>query len=106
MQRSSTVRKRLTPDQREKILGDYHRKRAAPTGFRPSGGHQRIGTATVASKAPAALGTPPGSFIAVPNLLALYRLHPGGRMMLEIGPGFRSEELAALLALLPALCSR
>ena len=112
MQRSSTVHKRLTPGQREKILGDYHRSGLPQRDFALQAGISVSALQLWLRKAAAAPGTPPGSFIAVPNLLApaappaVYRLHLGGGLMLEIGPGFRSEELAALLALLPALCSR
>jgi len=50
----------------------------------------------------------PTAFVQVPNLLAqapaaaVYRLHLAGGMILEIGSGFESEELSALLQLLRA----
>jgi hypothetical protein len=111
MQKSSTVRKRLTPVQREKILSAYRRSGLPQRDFALQVGVSVSSLQLWLRKAAAGAGAP-ASFIPVPNLVAsaspraMYRLHLGGGMSLEIGSGFRSEELAALLALLPAVCSR
>jgi len=113
MQTSFTVRKHKTPAQRERILRAYQRSELPQRDFARKRG---IGLSTLqlwlrkAAAGPSAESK--GSFISIPNLLAQsasgapYRLHLGGAMSLEIGSGFRSEELAALLALLPNVCSR
>jgi transcriptional regulator with XRE-family HTH domain len=102
MHRSTTrVRKHRTAEQRQKILSDYQ----------SSGLTQR----ECASQAGIALSTlhrwlrkpaNPRRFIRLPNVLAgagpaaPYRLHLGGGRILDIGSGFRAEELAVLLPLL------
>ena len=112
MQHSSTVRKRLTPAQREEILSAYRQSLLPQRDFALQAG---ISVSTLQLWLRKAAATPSprrASFIPVPNLLAsavpptMYRLHLAGGMSLEIGSGFRSEELAALLALLPTVCSR
>ena len=111
MQRPSTVRKRLTAAQREKILSAYRRSGLPQRDFALEAG---IGVSTLQlwlRKAATGLNGP-ASFIQVPNLMestggpAMYRLHLGGGRGLDVGSGFRPEELAALLALLPGVCSR
>ena len=97
----TAVRKHRTPAQRGELLQDYHQ----------SGLTQR----EYVERADIALSTLqrwlkqadcPPQFIALPQVspaispVAPYRLHLGGGRMLEIGAGFRTEELAALLALL------
>jgi len=109
MQHSSTVRKRLTPAQREKILRDYRQSGLPQREFALRVG---IGVSTLQLWLRKAGGSGASAgFVQVPNLLgaapaAMYRLHLGGGMSLEMGCGFRSEEVAALLALLPTVCSR
>ena len=106
MQKSSTVRKRLTPAQREEILGAYRRSGLPQRDFALRAG---ISVSTLQLWLRKASTR---SFIPVPNLLAaaapaaMYRLHLGGGMCLEMGLGFRCEEVAALLGLLPTVCSR
>jgi DNA-binding transcriptional regulator YiaG len=107
MQTSSTVRKRLTSAQRDKILSTYRRSRLAQREFASQAG---IGLSTLQLwlRKAAALPTGPTAFVQVPNLLAqtpaaaVYRLHLAGGMILEIDSGFQSEELSALLQLLRA----
>jgi len=111
MQKSSTVRKRLTPAQREGILSAYRRSGLPQRDFALQAGISVSALQLWLRKA-AAAGESSPAFIPVPNLLApagpaaMYRLHLGGGMSLEMGSGFRSEEVAALLALLPTVCSR
>ena len=110
MQKVSTVRKRLTPAQREEILSAYRRGGLTQRDFALQAGISVSTLQLWLRKAAASPSSP--AFLQVPNLLAsaapaaMYRLHLGGGMMLEIGSGFGSEELAVLLALLPGLCSR
>ncbi len=110
MQKSSIVRKRLTPAQREKILNAYQRSELPQRDFALQAGISVSTLQLWLRKAAASESSP--AFIQVPNLLssvagpAMYRLHLGSGVMLDIGSGFGSEELAALLTLLPALCSR
>jgi hypothetical protein len=106
MQIASTVRRRRTPAQREKILSAYRRSKLPQRAFAVQAG---IGLSTLqlwlrqAAAAPAAR---PG-FVQVPNLLtapstaAVYRLHLGRGVMVEVNSGFRSEEVAALVQLFP-----
>jgi len=107
MQTSSTVRKRLTPAQRDKILSTYRRSRLAQREFASQAG---IGLSTLQLWLRKAAAPPAGptAFVQVPNLLAqapaaaAYRLHLAGGMILEIGSGFEAEQLSALLQLLRA----
>ena len=113
MQTSSTVRKRLTSAQREKVLEAYRRSGFSQRDFARKTG---IGLSTLQLWLRKAAATPcarPGaSFIQVPNLLrqpvgaAPYRLHLPGEVSLEIGSGFQAEELTLLVPLLRTLCSR
>ena len=107
MQRLSTVRKRHTPAQREKILGDYRRSRLPQREFCAQAG---IGLSTLQLWLRQGAGSPSSSseFVEIPNLVAaprgdaLYRLHLRNGMIVEIGSGFQSEEVSALLQVLPA----
>lgn len=107
MPTSSTVRKRLTPAQRNRILAAYQRSRLPQREFATQAG---IGLSTLQLWLRKAVAPPAGAtaFVQVPNLLAqapaaaVYRLHLAGGVILEIGSGFQSEEVAALLQLLPA----
>jgi transcriptional regulator with XRE-family HTH domain len=59
-------------------------------------------------KAPASQPAGGSVFVAVPNLLSAspapaYRLQWPGGLSLEVGSGFSSQELGALLQLLPKL---
>ena len=103
MQKSSRVRKRLTPAQRVKILSAYRRSGLPQRDFALQAGISVSALQQWLRKA-AAAGEPSPAFIPVPNLLAsappvgMYRLHLDGGVMLDIRSGFDSEELAALLA--------
>jgi transcriptional regulator with XRE-family HTH domain len=106
MQNSLPVRKHPTPAQREKILQAYPRSQLTQKEFAREAG---IGVSTLAAwRRKAALkGKDRPSFVAVPNLLSAapappaYRLQWPGGLSLEIGSGFSTGELAALLQLLP-----
>jgi hypothetical protein len=102
-------RKRLTQAQRDRILQDYRRSELPQREFAAQAG---IGLSTLqfwlrkeASRASAARPR----FIEVPNLLSsapagsTYRLHLAGGMQLEVGSGFRPEELTTLLRVLREL---
>jgi len=107
MQRLSTVRKWRTPAQREKILGDYRRSRLSQREFSAQAG---IGLSTLQLwlRNDARSPSPTSEFVEIPNLVAaprgnaVYRLHLRNGMIVEIGSGFQSEEVSALLQLLPA----
>ena len=109
METTSSIRKRLTPAQREELLNRYRGSHLTQREFAQQ---QGIGLSTLqrwlhlAAVRPARVS----SFVPVPNLLAAaplppaYRLQwPGGGLTLELRPGFVPQELAGLLALLPAL---
>jgi hypothetical protein len=100
----TAVHKHRTPAQREELLPDYRR-----SGLTQRVCSERAGIALStlqlwlrkAACAPqfialAAVSSPSGP-------TARYRLHLGGGKVLEIGAGFRAEELATLLALLRPL---
>jgi transposase-like protein len=107
MQNSLPVRKHSTPGQREKILRAYQRSQLTQKEFAREAG---IGVSTLAAwlRKAAVKGEHRPSFVAVPNLLPApstgpaYRLQWPGGWSLEVGSGFSSEELAALLQLLPS----
>jgi len=112
MQRSTTIRTRLSAAQRERVLQAYHRSGLSQRDFARQA---RIGLSTLQLWLRKAAAAPPesgGSFIEVSNLLARagsrapYRLHLPGEVSLEIGQGFEPQELASLLGLLRSLCSR
>jgi hypothetical protein len=101
-------RKRLTQAQRDRILQDYRRSELPQREFAAQAG---IGLSTLqfwlrnASRASA----PRPRFIQVPNPLSsaavgsTYRVHLAGGMQLEVGSGFRPEELTTLLRVLRGL---
>jgi transposase-like protein len=107
MQNSTTVRRRRSPAQREKILSAYRRSELSQRAFAARAG---IGLSTLGlwlrqAKLTAAAAT---GFVEVPNPLAppkaaaVYRLHLGGGVIVEVSSGFQSEEVAALVQLFPA----
>ena len=106
MQNSLPVRKHPTPAQREKILRAYQRSHLTQKEFARQAG---IGVSTLAAwrRKAAVKGEDRPSFVAVPNLLSAapappaYRLQWPGGLSLEVGSGFSTGELAALLQLLP-----
>jgi transcriptional regulator with XRE-family HTH domain len=107
MQNSSHVRKHLTPAQREKILQSYRRSQLTQREFAAQAG---IGVSTLLAwlrKESAGAGPDRPTFMALPNLLSAapappaFRLQWPGGLSLEVRSGFSSEELAALLQLLP-----
>lgn len=108
MQKSSYVRKHLTPAQREKILHSYQRSHLTQKEFAEQAG---IGVSTLSAwlrKAPQSKTERP-AFVAVPNLLApapalpAYRLQWPGGLSLELRAGFSSGEIAELLQVLGLL---
>jgi len=107
MQSSSTVRKRHTPAQREKILGAYRRSRVSQREFCAQAG---IGLSTLQLwlRKSARGAAAPAGFIELPPVNAaptpgsMYRVHFRNGTVVEVGAGFGAEELRALLQLLPA----
>jgi hypothetical protein len=109
MQNPARVCHHSTPEQRAKILHLFrdsqltHKEFAAQAGIGVSTLH-----AWLRKAAPKKGGGGP-AFVAVPNLFSslpsapAYRLQWPGGLSLEVSAGFASEELAALLELLPAL---
>jgi transposase-like protein len=109
MQNSSSIRKHLTPQQREKILRDHQTSGLTGKEFARQSG---VAVSTLyAWRRKAATGRPASgvAFVAVPNLLSevpaapAYRLHWRSGLSLEVRTGFFVPELAALLQLLPPL---
>ena len=109
MQNSRPIRKHRTAAQREDILQNYLQGHLTQKEFATQAG---ISVSTLQAwlrKAPARAASIGSGFVAVPNLLSAspaspaYRLQWPGGLSLEVRPGFVSEELAALLQLLPAL---
>jgi hypothetical protein len=100
------LRKHLTQAQRDKILKAYRASQLSQREFAARAG---IGLSTLNSwlrKAAAKSAIPAPAFVQVPNLLAhpsaarLYRVHLPGGVEVEIGSGFRPDELASLLQIL------
>jgi transposase-like protein len=111
METSMPVRKRFTSEQRDEIVRAYRSSGLPQREFAAQAG---IGLSTLAvwlRKIPVSPGGVP-EFIRLPNVLTsttatpVYRLHLAGGVILEIGSGFRSQELASLLQLLGSSCSR
>jgi transposase-like protein len=102
-------RKHRTPAQRQQVLADYRRSGLSQKAFAAQVG---VGVSTLQlwlrqeKHAPTAQAT---TFVPVPNLLAqapapaVYRLRLVGGAVLEIGSGYKREELEPLLELLKVL---
>jgi hypothetical protein len=102
-------RKRLTQAQRDQLLLDYHHSELSQRKFAAQAG---IGLTTLRlwlRKAASRVPAPATRFIEVPNLLSVvpaspaYRLHLASGMQVEVGSGFRPEELTTLLRVLRGL---
>jgi hypothetical protein len=106
MQTPLSHRKRRTPAQREKILIAYRRSELPQRAFAARAG---IGLSTLGLWLRQAKATPAtvAGFVEVPNLLppppaaALYRLHLGAGVLVEVSSGFQPAEVAALVQLFP-----
>ena len=109
MSTTPTVRKRPTQAQREKILTAYRRSQLTQREFASQAGISVSALQSWLRKAAARPSTQATAFVQVPNLLApasgpaVYRLHLGDGIDLEVRSGFRTEELASLLQLLRSL---
>jgi hypothetical protein len=106
MQTASPPRKDFTPAQRQKIVSAYRRGKLTQREFARQAG---IGFSTLRKWLHQAAVPSPSReacFVEVPNLIssspppAPYRLHLPNQVLLEIGPGFQTGEVAALLGLL------
>ena len=102
----SSLRKRPTPIHRAEILRGYRRSKLTQREYADQVG---IGLSTLRRWLAKGIGgrdSAATAFIQVPNLLAQpvatppYRLHLAGGVILEMGSGFESEKVAALLQLL------
>ena len=105
----TTARKHLTQAQRQSIVDSYRRSQLSQREF---AGQLGIGVSTLQlwlRKFAATAVSQPATFVQIPNLLAgapsqaVYRLHLGGGIDLEVSSGFRAEELASLLQVLRSL---
>jgi len=109
MPTTATVRKRPTQAQRATILTAYRRSPLTQREFASQAGISVSALQLWLRKAAASPCTQTTAFVQVPNLLAqapapsVYRLHLPGAIDLEVGSGFRPEELASLLQLLRSL---
>ncbi len=111
MQRSTRVRRRYTPAQRDKILAAYQRSRLPQKDFAAQTG---IGHSTLTLWLRKAATTKvkvggPSTFVPVPNLFSAAVAAPAFRLrfpqghVVEVAAGFQAEELGALLQLIQAL---
>jgi transposase-like protein len=109
MIKARSARQHLTPAQRAQIIQDYHWAQLSQKEFAAQAG---ISVTTLQSwlrKAASANPAPRAKFLPVPNLLpaaaarSTYRLHLTGGMQLEVGSGFRPEELTTLLRIVREL---
>jgi hypothetical protein len=109
MQNPTLVRKHRTAAQRQSILQDYRRSQMPQKEFAAGAGLSISTLQAWLRKAPASQPVGGSVFVAVPNLLSAppaapaYRLQWPGGLSLEVGSGFSSPELGALLQLLPKL---
>jgi transposase-like protein len=109
MQRITRASRGHTPARKNKILAAYHKSGLPQKQFAAQAG---IGHSTLTlwlrnAAAPANDAAKP-AFIPVPNFLppspaAAYRLQFPHGLVLEVPPGFASQELSTLLQLLRAL---
>ena len=104
-----TVRRRPTQAQREAILTAYRRSQLTQREFASQAGISVSALQLWLRKAAGRPSIQTTAFVQVPNLLAqapgpaVYRLHLPGAIDLEVGSGFRPEELASLLQVLRSL---
>ena len=109
MQGPTRVQRRHTAAQRQEILSAYQRSPLTQKEFAAQAG---IGWSTLTSwlgKAAPAKPSGAAAFVPVPNLFSAaappsaYRLQFPAGMIVEVAPGFQSEELGALLQLVQGL---
>ncbi len=109
MPNSILVGKHRTAAQRQSILQDYRRSQMTQKEFAAEAG---VSVSTLQAWLRKTSASPAGGdsvFMAVPNLLCAsptapaYRLQWPGGLSLEVRSGFSSQELGALLQLLPKL---
>jgi len=109
MENSTFVRKHRTAVQRQRLLQDYGRSRMTQKEFAAQAGLSVSTLQAWLRKAAVRPSAGDSVFVAVPNLLSAssaasaYRLQWPGGLSLEVRSGFSSQELAALLQLLPKL---
>jgi transposase-like protein len=109
MKRSTRVRRRWSVAQKDKILAAYRRSQLTQRDF---AAQAQVGLSTLTSW----LRTEdriedcgPSELVAVPNLFSAtakvpaYRLQLPRGVIVEVAPGFQTEELGALLRLAQAL---
>ena len=108
MKRTARVRRHHRPAQREKLLAAYQRSGLPQTSFADQAGIARSTLIRWLRNDPTqkAVQSP---LVPVPNLFSAvtatpaYRLRFPQGMIVEVAPGFRSEDLDALLQLVQAL---
>ena len=109
MQRPTRVRGRHTAAQRQEILAAYQRSQLTQKKFAAQTG---IGCSTLTSwlrKAATSELSGVAAFVPVPNLFSAATTPPAYRLefprghVLEVSPGFQSQELGALLQLVQRL---
>ena len=107
MQNSRPIRKHRTAAQRQSILQDYRQSQMTQKEFAAQAGVSVSTLQAWLRSAPASPSAGGSVFMAVPNLLSAspaapdYRLQWPGGLSLEVRSGFASQELGALLQLLP-----
>jgi uncharacterized protein involved in copper resistance len=108
MQRLTRVRRHHTPAQRDKIVAAYQRSQLTQKAFAAQAG-VGYSTLTLWLRKAGAGKSGKAAFVSVPNLFSAAAAAPGYRlqfprgMIVEVVPGFRSEELGALLQVVQAL---
>jgi|SRR4051794_10045495 transposase-like protein len=109
MVKNRSTRPHFTPAQRLRVIQDYLRAQLSQKDFAAQAG---IGLTTLQSwlrKSARARPAPQAKFLPVPNLLnaaparSAYRVHLAGGIQLEVYPGFRPEELTAMLRVIREL---
>jgi len=109
MKRSSHVRKRFTPAQREEILKAYQNSGLTQKQFAFQAGISVSGLQGWLRQAAGAKTAHRAGFVRIPNLLrplptpAAYRLHWPNGLVLELRQGFQVRELSSLLQLVQVL---
>jgi transposase-like protein len=109
MQNSRPVRKHRSAAQRQSILQDYRQSQMTQKEFAVQAGVSVSTLQAWLRKGPRRPDVGGSVFMAVPNLLSAsptapaYRLQWPGGLNLEVRSGFSSQELGALLQLLPKL---
>lgn len=103
MMKKRSSRQNFTSEGRARLVQDYRQGALSQKEYAAKAG---IGVTTLQSWLRKEASAPAPKLLPVPNLLSAlparstYRLHLASGLQLDVGPGFRAEELTTLLRVL------